>query len=256
MMSPVDLTQKANAALFVETIAVEAGRSIDPAVTSDLYDADLRPYSPQNPVYENIVLAKLAPFFTRHRMAAAGQALQISEAYMSAAHILKHQYHNNLRQNDNLLFKISEKIFTLTEKVVEIDRMRKREATNYAFCGIFGVFGSALLSAGLYKRVQWMKTAGKVALLFTAMLYGYTWLLHRAEQKKVPQIYSEIGQLAEKIRYDLRFYTDEMKFQLPDQRDYQPLNKGFVDADYHPETPHEIPAVEYPIVIQQQPPAE
>jgi len=244
-MLPIDLTQKANAAIFVETIAVEADRSRDPAVSSDLYNADLRPYSPQKPVYENIVLAKLAPFFTRHRAQAAGQALQISEAYMSAANILKHQYHDKLRQGNNPLFKISEKIFTLTEKVVEIDKMRKREATNYAFCGGLGVFGSTLVSAGIYKQIQWIKTAGKTALLFTAMLYGYTWLLHRTEQKKVPQIYSEIGQLAEKIRYDLRFYTDEMKFQLPALSDYQPLNLGFVDADYHPDAPEAIPAVEY-----------
>ena len=245
-MLPVNLTQKGLVAAFVETLEVEAALSTDLEINSNLSNANLRPYSPQKPLYENIVLAKLAPFFTRHRAQAAGQALGISEAYMSAANILKHRYHDQLRQNDNPVFKISEKIFNLTEKVVEIDRMRKTEATNYTFCGAFGVFGSALLSAGIYKQIPWMKTAGKSALLATALLYGYTWLLHRTEQKKVPQIYSEIGQLAEKIRYDLRFYTDEMKFQLDALRDYRPLNLSFADADYYPDVPEAIPAAEYP----------
>lgn len=255
-MSTIDLKSKATTVSFVETIEIEAAKYLGLSVVGTV-DSRIRPYAPYIPSgllgaasaavalssesaqaekkdekrkahhYLNVASSTLSALFTSHQARSATRAREISESYQSAALLLKGE---NL-YDETPLQTLGGKIYDLTTKVVLIDKLREKEATNYLHCGIFGSFGAGLLALGAYVPAAWMKSAGKVALVATLVLYAYTWLSHRGGQATIMKTFGEIGPLAESIRRDLHSFTPIMqKADAVDYSTYAPLVTAFEPA--------------------------
>ncbi len=251
-MSAINLRDKATTVHFVETIETEAANYLG-LTTKRSINQKIRPYSQYIPGivgatasiaalstsstdkkdekkksrhFINIALSTLSALFTSHQARNATRAREISESYQSAALLLSG---NQLFQHTPLKA-LGEKIYKLTTDVVQIDKMREKEANNYLNCGILGGFGAGLFALGAYVPAAWMKSAGKVVLVATILLYGYTWLSHRGSQTLITKNYQGIGPLAEEIRRDLHSFTNAMDKTDADMSTYVALVPEFVPA--------------------------
>jgi DNA repair ATPase RecN len=247
MSQAIDFTVKAQVVRYVDTIVDEAGTRFGytKLFESKNIDPDLRPYARLLALSSlQRIYGILKLFFTRTHAIEAQKALIKSEEYVSAAGVLQGRYHQQVQKLNSQTAKISENLFKLTRQVSEIDSMRVREARTYFACGCVGIIGAALFIIGSYVPAQWMKTAGKIILILTPLVLGVAWYLHRNDQRKISEAYLNIGQVGEKIRYDLRYYEEKMELILKTKEKYEPLFREFV-VEYKPDLPSNLAGIEY-----------
>ncbi len=228
----IDFAVKKNVADFVDEAVNKA--AVNQGLTQAPVSQPYTKYSILNKIIEPILQAR-----------AATERWDLSEKHSNAAHLLNQGYHQTLIRTENPIAEVSSKICKLAGRIKDIDKMRKIEANNYSNCWIFGVVGVAALSIGLYTSASWLKTAGQIVLLLAAAFYGYTWFSHRSDQQKISEFYEQAGKLGEQIRYDLRYYNDDMQAQVKAVEEYQPLCEKFADANYKPAELENLQEVTY-----------
>lgn len=201
--------------------------------------------------FYNRSMQMLSALFTLHQARAAGDRWTQSVAHQNHAFCLKHEYHKNIISLEHPAAKVSEKLLEIAKDITEIDRMLMCEASNYSNCGIFGMLGAIALSLGGYATAKgytialWVKQAGAIVLVATAIFYAYTWYSHRGDSEKISGLYEKIGQNAEQCRFDLNYYHNNMQLQATDKQQFTCSYQQF-NTNYDPGALEQVPNVEYP----------
>lgn len=249
----IDLTKKATLATLVDTMLKEANTYLGNPQTGAIDNADpsLRPYTRNlTPMFVTTMTTSIKQYFSREEDKAnekkekdkeqrainlsflnhiitvataiysklqadnAKKALNLSEKYDSAAHILQMNYHSDLRKIENPIAKISDHVWNLTQTMIKIDTLRSSEATSYQHCLYAAAGSSVLLSIGTYAMNPLMQAGGKVMLAFAVLFGGYTFYSHRGDHEKITNYYNEISGFGATIRQALDHYNDNMTTNL------------------------------------------
>ncbi len=249
----IDLTKKATLATLVDTMLNEARTYLGhlQVVALDKADPSLRPYTRNlTPVFLITMTTSIKQFFSREEEKAnekkekdkeqrainlsflnhiitvttaiysklqadnAKKALNLSEKYDSAAHVLQMSYHRDLRSLKNPIAKISDNVWKLTQTMKEIDTLRSSEATSYQHCLYAAAGSSVVFSIGVYAMNPLMQAGGKVVFAFAVLFGGYTFYSHIGDHEKIKNYYNEISEAGERIRRNLQHYNDDMTTNL------------------------------------------